>query len=90
MLAVAVRVSLCWVMLGLTQLANYLTLKGLFSAGSKKNVASKYALERSRRDLQNALICIVFGIHNRKPVNLPQHLARLAGAACYISNVYVL
>ena len=53
-----------------TQLSNCLTLKGSFSAGwlagwqtglsfsavSKTNVASKYALESSRRDLQNALL----------------------------------
>ena len=43
-------------MLGLTQLSNYLTLKGSFSAVSKPNFASKYALESSRRDLQNALL----------------------------------
>ena len=36
-------------MLGLTQLSNYLTLKGSFSAVSKPNFASKYALESSRR-----------------------------------------
>ena len=46
-------------MLGLTQLSNYLTLKGSFSAVSKPNFASKYALESSRRDLQNALLCTV-------------------------------
>ena len=45
--------------LGLTQLSNYLTLKGSFSAVSKPNFASKYALESSRRDLQNALLCTV-------------------------------
>ena len=44
-------------MLGLTQLSNYLILKGSFSAVSKPNFASKYALESSRRDLQNALLC---------------------------------
>ena len=43
-------------MLGLTQLSNYLTLKGSFSAVSKPNIASEYALESSRRDLQNALL----------------------------------
>ena len=32
-------------MLGLTQLSNYLALKGSFSAVSKPNFASKYALE---------------------------------------------
>ena len=32
-------------MLGLTQLSNYLTLKGSFSAVSKPIFASKYALE---------------------------------------------
>ena len=46
-------------MLVLTQLSNYLTLKGSFSAVSKPNSASKYALESSRRDLQNALLCTV-------------------------------
>ena len=48
-------------MLALTQLSNYmyLTLKGSFSAVSKPNFASKYALENSRRDLQNALLCTV-------------------------------
>ena len=49
----------CRPLLGLTQLSNYLTLKGSFSAVSKPNVASKYALESSRRDLQNALLCTV-------------------------------
>ena len=33
------------------------TLQGSFSAGSKRNFASKYALESSRRDLHNALFC---------------------------------
>ena len=47
-------------MLGLTQLSNYLTLKGSLSAVSKPNFASKYALKSSRRDLQNALLCTVF------------------------------
>ena len=46
-------------MLGLTKLSNYLTLKGSFSAVSKPNFASKYALESSRRDLQHALLCTV-------------------------------
>ena len=44
-------------MLALTQLSNYLTLKGSFSAVSKPNFARKYAFESSRRDLQNALLC---------------------------------
>ena len=39
---------------------NYLTfLKGSFSAISKPDFASKYALECSRRNLQNALLCTV-------------------------------
>ena len=46
-------------MLGLTQLSNCLTLKGSFSAVSKPNFASEYALESSRRDLHNALLCTV-------------------------------
>ena len=45
--------------LALTQLSNYLTLKGSFSAVSKPKFTSKYALESSRRDLQNALPCTV-------------------------------
>ena len=53
-------------MLGLTQLSNYLNWKGSFSAVSKPIFASKYALESSRRDLQNALLCTAFGIHLRK------------------------
>ena len=36
------------------------TLGGSFSAVSKPNFASKYALESSRRDLHNALLCTVF------------------------------
>ena len=35
------------------------TLQGSFSAVSKPNCASKYALEISRRDLHNALLCTV-------------------------------
>ena len=46
-------------MLGLTQLSNYLTLNGPFSAVSKPIFGSKHALESSRRDLQNALLCTV-------------------------------
>ena len=49
----------CRPMLCLTQLSNYLTLKGSFSAVSKPNFASEYALESSRRDLHNALLCTV-------------------------------
>ena len=33
------------------------TLEGSFSAVSKRNFASKYAFESSRRDLHNALFC---------------------------------
>ena len=33
------------------------TLQGSFSAVSKPNFATKYALESSRRDLHNALLC---------------------------------
>ena len=46
-------------MLGLTQLSNYLTFEGSFSAVSKPNFASKYAFESSLRDLHNALLCNV-------------------------------
>ena len=38
---------------------------GSFSAVSKPNVASKYSSESSRRDLHNALLFTVYGIHNR-------------------------
>ena len=57
-------------MLGLTQLSNYLTLKGSFSALSKPNVASKYALESSRRDLHNALLCTVLNAQNFRQKSL--------------------
>ena len=33
------------------------TLEGSFSAVSKRNFARKYAVESSRRDLHNALLC---------------------------------
>ena len=36
------------------------TLEGSFSAVSKRNFASKYALESSCQDLHNALLCTVF------------------------------
>ena len=35
------------------------TLQGSFSAVSKPNFARKYALESSRRDLHNALLCTI-------------------------------
>ena len=57
-------------MLGLTQLSNYLTLKGSFSAVSKPNFASKYALESSRRDLHNALLCTVLNAQNFRQKSL--------------------
>ena len=38
------------------------TLQGSFSAVSKRNFASKYAFERSRRDLHNALLCTALQI----------------------------
>ena len=57
-------------MLALTQLSNYLTLKGSFSAVSTPMFASKYALESSRRDLQNALLCTVL---ESNPKNQENH-----------------
>ena len=39
---------------------------GSFSAVSKPNFASKYSLGSPRRDLQNALLFIVFGIKHSK------------------------
>ena len=57
-------------MFGLTQLSNYLTLKGSFSAVSKPNFASKYALESSRRDLHNALLCTVLNAQNFRQKSL--------------------
>ena len=35
------------------------TLQGSFSAVSKRNFASKYAFDSSRRDLHNGLLCTV-------------------------------
>ena len=55
-------------MLGLTQLSSYLTLKGSFSAVSKPNFASKYALESSR--LHNALLCTVLNAQNFRQKSL--------------------
>ena len=53
--------------LRLTQLSDYLTLKGSFSAVSKPTFASKHALESSRRDLQNTLLCTVLETNPQKP-----------------------
>ena len=39
------------------------TLQGSFSAGSKPIFATKYSLESSRRDLQNALLCTALHFH---------------------------
>ena len=39
------------------------TLRGSFSAVSKRNFAGKYALESSRRDLHNALFCTALKSH---------------------------
>ena len=39
------------------------TLQGSFSAVSKPNFASKYALESSRRDLHDALLCTALKSH---------------------------
>ena len=39
------------------------TLQGSFSAVSKRNFASKYAFESSRRDLHNALLCTAIKSH---------------------------
>ena len=49
-------------MLALTEISNYVTLKGSFSAVSKPNFSSKYALE----DLQNALLCTVLESNPKK------------------------
>ena len=53
-------------MLGLTQLSNYLTLKGSFSAVSKKKFANKYALESSRRDLPRSTFVGPYSTPRRK------------------------
>ena len=46
------------------------TLQGSFSAVSKLNLASKYSLESSRRDLHNALLCTVL---ESNPKNQENH-----------------
>ena len=43
------------------------TSQGSFSAVSKPNFANKYALESSRRDLHNALLCTVLESSPKKP-----------------------
>ena len=45
------------------------TLQGSFSAVSKPNFASKYALESFRRDLQNAFLCTVLESNPKKQEN---------------------
>ena len=42
------------------------TLERSFSAVSKRNFASKYALENSRRDLQNTILCTVLEANPKK------------------------
>ena len=42
------------------------TLKGSLTAVSKPNFATKYALESSRRDLHNALLCTVLESNPKK------------------------
>ena len=44
------------------------TLQGSFSAVSKRNFASKYALESSRRDLHNAFLCTALKSHFLKKI----------------------
>ena len=46
-------------------------LHNSFSAVSKPNVASKYSLESSRRDLHNALLCTALESNPQKPGNSP-------------------
>ena len=46
------------------------TLQGSFSAVSKPNFASEYALESSRRDLHNALLCTVLNAQNFRQKSL--------------------
>ena len=46
--------------------------RGSFSAVSRPNFARKYALESSRRDLHNALLCTVLNAQNfvQKSLNI--------------------
>ena len=46
------------------------TLQGSFSAVSTPIFASKYALESSRRDLHNALLCTVLNAQNFRQKSL--------------------
>ena len=46
------------------------TLQGSFSAVSKPNFASKYALESSRRNLHNALLCTVLNAQSFRQKSL--------------------
>ena len=48
------------------------TLEGSFSAVSKRNFASKYAFESSRRDLHNALLCTALKSHLKNARILPK------------------
>ena len=51
-------------------------MKGSFSAVSKLNFASKYALESSRRDLHNALLCTALQSQLFKQARLLHALVR--------------
>ena len=68
-------------MLALTQLSNYLNLKGSFSAVSKQNFASKYSLESSRRDLQD--------LHAFAPLR-PQYFSKSSSIFGAFSKLHIL
>ena len=53
------EISTCWSLPTSPRRGMRQTLEGSFSAVLKPNFASKYALESSRRDLHNALLCTV-------------------------------
>ena len=58
------------------------TLRDSFSAVSKPNLASKYSLESSRRDLHNALLCTVF--QSRKPRKRKKKLCKGLWKECIV------
>ena len=63
------------------------TLEGSFSAVSKPNFARKYALESSRRDLNNALLCTALQAQFfiKSLPNVLLNLAKLFNSANFIN-----
>ena len=53
------------------------TVQGSFSAVSKRNFASQYSFESSRRDLHNALLCTALKSHLLKILRIFSKFAKI-------------